>query len=84
LATSNQQDRGFPEDEHLFSDVFLKSSRAIPALAATADDLARFDLTELAALCESTSHGRFSEAKAREVTSAAARSLGVSSLADAY
>lgn len=76
-------DRVFPEYERLFSDVFLKSSRAILAQAATADDLARFDLTELAALLESTSRGRFGEAKAREVKSAAARSLGVSFLADA-
>lgn len=76
-------DRVFPEYERLFSDVFLKSSRAILAQAATADDLARFDLAELAALLESTSRGRFGEAKAREVKSAAARSLGVSFLADA-
>lgn len=75
--------RVFPEYERLFSEVFLKSSRAILAQAATADDLARFDLAELAALLESTSRGRFGEAKAREVKSAAARSLGVSFLADA-
>ena len=76
-------DRVFPEYERLFSDVFLKSSRAILAQAATAEELAQFDLAELSALLGAASRGRFGEAKAREVKSAAARSLGVSFLADA-
>jgi transposase len=76
-------DRVFPEYERLFSDVFLKSSRAILAQAATAEELAQFDLAELSALLESASRGHFGEAKAREIKAAAENSLGVSFLADA-
>ncbi len=76
-------DRVFPEYEPLFSDVFLKSSRALLEQAATADEIAAFDLAELTALLERTSRGRFGEKKARQIQSVAAQSLGVSFLTDA-
>lgn len=76
-------DRVFPEYETLFSDIFRKGSRAILARAATAEELAQFDLAELSALLGAASRGRFGEQKAREIKAAAQSSLGVSFLTDA-
>jgi transposase len=76
-------DRVFPEDETLFSDVCLKHSRALAEPAATADEIAAFDLAQLTALLERKSRGRFGEEKARQIQSWAAQSLGVSFLTDA-
>lgn len=76
-------DRVFPEYETLFTDIFQKSSRAILVRSATADELAEFDLTELSDLLHSTSRGRFGEDKARQIKGTAAKSIGISLLADA-
>jgi transposase len=76
-------DRVFPEYETLFTDIFRKGSRAILNQAATADELAQFDLAELTALLASASRGQFGEEKARQIKRAAEQSLGVSFLADA-
>ncbi|MBI4759123.1 MAG: IS110 family transposase [Chloroflexi bacterium] len=75
-------DHVFPEYEDLFNDIFRKSSRAILSQAATADEIAEFDLAELTNLLHSTSRGRFGEAKAKQIKSAAENSLGISFLAD--
>lgn len=51
-------DRVFPEYESLFSDVFLLSSRTLLQEAATAQEIADFDLTELTDLLHKSSRGR--------------------------
>jgi transposase len=76
-------DRVFPEYETLFSNVFLKSSRALLQEATTAQDIADFDLGELADLLASTSRGRFGLQKAAAVQELARQSVGIGFLADA-
>jgi transposase len=76
-------DRVVPEYETLFTDVFRKSSRALLAQAATAEEIAAFDVAELTRLLDQSSRGRFGEAKAREIQALAAQSLGISFLTDA-
>jgi transposase len=76
-------DRVFPEYEALFTDIFRKGSRALLARAATAEEIAAFDLAELTSVLRTASQGKFREEKAREIQEAAKNSLGVSFLADA-
>ena len=76
-------DRLFPEYERLFSDVFIQSSRLLLATAATPDEVANFDLSELSELLRKASRGRFGMDKAREVQAAAQKSVGVGFLSDA-
>jgi transposase len=73
-------DRVFPEYESLFSDVFIKSSRALLQHATTAADFATADLTELTTLLERTSRGRLGQARAEAVQAAARDSLGLAKL----
>ncbi len=79
----NVLDRIFPEYETLFSDVFLTSSRTLLKHAASADEIAAFDLSELAALLRAGSRGRFGLTKAQQVLDAAKNSVGIAFLADA-
>src|SRR6266545_8311229 len=72
--------RVFPEYEELFSDVFIKSSRALLQQAATAADFAGADLAELTAVLKQTSHGRLGKVKAEAVQAAARDSLGLAKL----
>jgi transposase len=76
-------DRVFPEYETLFSNVFLKSSRALLKEAVSAQEIADFDLAELTDLLRSASRGRFGQSKAEAVQNAARQSVGVSFLVDA-
>ncbi len=76
-------DRVFPEYETLFSSVFLSSSRQLLARAASAQELATFDLAELTDLLKSTSRSRFGRTKAETVQRSAQQSVGVRFLADA-
>ena len=76
-------DRVFPEYETLFSSVFLSSSRQLLAQAASAQDLARFDLSELTELLKTASRSRFGRPKAETVQTLARQSVGVHFLADA-
>lgn len=76
-------DRVFPEYETLFSSVFLTSSRQLLARAASAQELATFDLAELTALLKTTSRSRFGRTKAETVQATAQQSVGVRFLADA-
>jgi transposase len=76
-------DRVFPEYETLFSSVFLKSSRALLQEATTAQEIADFDLVELANLLASASRGRFGLPKATAVQDLARQSVGIGFLADA-
>jgi transposase len=76
-------DRIFPEYETLFSSVFLTSSRQLWAQAASAQELADFDLHELTELLHTASRGRFDRAKAEALQTVAKQSVGVRFLADA-
>jgi transposase len=76
-------DRVFPEYETLFSSVFLNSSRQLLAKAASAQELATFDLAELTELLKTTSRNRFGRTKAERVQTVAQQSVGVHFLADA-
>ncbi len=73
-------DRVFPEYEGLFSDVFIKSSRALLQQATTAADFATADLDELTAVLKKTSRGRLGRVKAEAVQAAARDSLGLAKL----
>jgi transposase len=76
-------DRIFPEYETLFSSVFLTSSRQLLAQAASAQELAEFDLHELTELLHRASRGRFDRAQAEALHTLAQQSVGVRFLADA-
>jgi transposase len=76
-------DRVFPEYETLFSSVFLNSSRQLLAKAASAQELATFDLAELTELLKTSSRSRFGRTKAETVQTVARQSVGVRFLADA-
>jgi transposase len=76
-------DRVFPAYETLFSSVFLISSRTLLKEAATAQEIAGFDLAELTEILRKTSRGRFGQAKAEAIQDAAQQSVGVGFLVDA-
>jgi len=76
-------DRVFPEYETAFSSVFLATSRRLLAEAASAHEIAEFDLAELAQLLQSASRGRFGQAQAEALQQLARQSVGVTFLADA-
>jgi transposase len=73
-------DRVFPEYERLFSDVFIKSSRALLARATTAAEFADADVDELTAVLKQKSRGRFGAEKAQALQMAARDSLGITRL----
>jgi transposase len=79
----NILERVFPEYEHLFSDVFIQSSRQLLQQAVAPQELADFDLQELSALLQRSSRGRLGLDKAQQLQQAARTSIGVSFLADA-
>lgn len=76
-------DRVFPEYETLFSNIFIKSSRTLLQEAATAEEIAAFDLSELADILNTASRGRFGTEKALQIQNAAQCSVGVGFLVDA-
>jgi transposase len=76
-------DRVFPEYETLFSSVFLSTSRQLLAQAASAHELAEFDLGELTTLLHNASRGRFDHTRAEAIQRLAQQSVGVRFLADA-
>ena len=67
-------DRIFPEYETVFSSVFLASSRRLLQEAASAHEIAEFDLGELTALLRQASGGRFGREKATELQAVARQS----------
>lgn len=76
-------DRVFPEYETVFSDVFIKSSRALLKEAVSAQEIADFDLSELTAILKKNSGGRFGQEKASHIQDLARESVGVGFLAEA-
>jgi transposase len=73
-------DRVFPEYETIFSNVFIKSSRALLLQATTAAEFADADLAELTSVLKRTSRGRLGNEKAEALQSAARDSLGLAKL----
>jgi transposase len=73
-------DRVFPEYEALFSDVFIKSSRALLERATTAADFADADVDELTAVLKKASRNRLGEERAKALQAAARDSLGMTRL----
>lgn len=76
-------DRVFPEYERLFSNVFIKSSREVLKTAVSAQEIADYDLGELALLLHSTSRGRFGSEQAERLQTAARQSVGIGFLTNA-
>ena len=70
-------DRVFPEYQHIFSDMFGKTSTELPNKAVTPEELLDIDTSELCELLRKNSRGRFGEAKAEELRSAAKQSFGI-------
>lgn len=75
-------DKVFPEYEKLFSDVFIKTSKAILNNEISLFELSSIDLSELTLVIAKTSHGHFGRAKAEEIQSLATTSVGLSFLQD--
>lgn len=76
-------DRVFPEYDTIFSDVFIKSSRALLKEAVSAQEIANFDLSELATILRTNSQGRFGQEKASQLQDLAKQSVGIGFLTDA-
>lgn len=76
-------DRVFPEYETIFSDVFIKSSRALLKEAVSAQEIADFDLSELTKILKTSSRGSFGQEKARQIQDMARQSVGIGFLTDA-
>lgn len=76
-------DRVFPEYETIFSDVFIKSSRALLKEAVSAEEIASFDLSELTMILKTNSQGRFGQEKASRIQDLARQSVGIGFLTDA-
>jgi len=70
-------DRVFPEYQHIFSDMFGKTSTELLNKAVTPEELLAIDTNELCGLLKKNSRGRFGEAKAEELRTAAKRSFGI-------
>lgn len=70
-------DRVFPEYQHIFSDMFGKTSTELLHKAVTPEELLAINTSELCELLRKNSRGRFGEAKAEELRNAAKRSFGI-------
>jgi transposase len=70
-------DRVFPEYQHIFSDMFGKTSTELLSKAVTPEELLAIDTKELCELLKKHSRGRFGQAKAEELRAAANRSFGI-------
>jgi len=70
-------DRLFPEYQHIFSDMFGKTSTELLHKAITPEELLAIPTTELCELLNKHSRGRFGVAKAEQLRSAAQSSFGI-------
>jgi transposase len=77
-------DRLFPEYQHLFSDMFGKTSTELLNKAITPEELLAIPTTELCELLRKNSKGRFGEFKAQELRSAAKNSFGITIATSAF
>ena len=67
----------FPEYQHIFSDMFGKTSTELLNKAVTPEELLAMDTGKLCELLRTNSRGRFGEAKAEELRAAAKKSFGI-------
>lgn len=77
-------DQVFPEYDQLFSNVFGESSKAFLKTYGTPEQVIDVNTKSLATLLRKASRGHHSTAKAREIKSLAARSVGVTLCSDAF
>ena len=70
-------DRVFPEYQTFFSDMFGKTSTELLGKAVTPEELLAIPTDDLCKLLRENSRGRFGEAKAEELRSAAQTSFGI-------
>jgi len=77
-------DRLFPEYQHIFSDMFGKTSTELLNKAVTPEELLAIPTAELCELLKKHSRGRFGEAKVEELRSAAKSSFGITIATTAF
>ena len=77
-------DQVFPEYDKLFSDTFGATSTEVLLKCQTPEDMLDISTEKLTELLRKSSKGRFKEAKAVELKSAAKNSFGVSFAKDAF
>lgn len=77
-------DQVFPEYDRLFSNLFGESSKAFLKTYGTPEQVIDVHTKSLATLLRKASRGRHSTAKAREIKSLAARSVGVTFCAETF
>jgi len=70
-------DRVFPEYQNFFSNMFGKTSTELLSKAVTPEELLAIPTEDLCKLLRENSRGRFGEAKAEEMRSAAQTSFGI-------
>lgn len=77
-------DRVFPEYQHLFSDMFGKTSTELLSKAITPEEILAIGTEELCAILKAASKGRFGAAKAEEIRAAAKSSFGITLATTAF
>ena len=77
-------DRVFPEYQHIFSDMFGKTSTELLHKAVTPEELLAIPTSELCDILKKHSRGRFGEAKAEQLRLAAKSSFGITMATAAF
>ena len=77
-------DTVFPEYQHLFTDIFGESSRAILDEAIDPESMSQISTEKLTQILKKVSHGWFGENKAVEIKQAAHQSIGIRLGIDAF
>jgi len=77
-------DRVFPEYQHIFSDMFGKTSTELLGKAVTPEELLAIPTPDLIDLLKKHSRGRFGEAKAEQLRDAAKNSFGITIATTAF
>lgn len=77
-------DRVFPEYQHLFSDMFGKTSTELLSQAVTPEEILAIPTEELSAMLRKASKGRFGDAKVEEIRAAAKNSFGITIATSAF
>lgn len=77
-------DRVFPEYQHMFSDMFGKTSVELMSKAVTPEEILEVSTDELCSILKTASRGRFGEAKAEEIRNAAKNSFGITIATSAF
>ena len=77
-------DRVFPEYQHIFSDMFGKTSTELLNKAVTPEELLTIATPDLIDILKKNSRGRFGEAKAEQLRNAAKNSFGITIATTAF